>query len=216
LGLLHQNEIMLDDRNLKEFYRYLKLERGIKDKTLKRYEYDINKLIHKFEGKIRCEDVKNHLERIKNEYDEDTYRNVLINIRVFLRWLKFDWLEGFKVARRGSREYDTLPSLEDIRVFYYAIDHDEVRLIYLLYAVSGRRRDEILYLIRDEIDIENRCIKPRSDNPTKRKGVSFFNDEVKNNLIDYINSRNYKMKECLGSRERRLKGSSTKLERLLN
>lgn len=128
--------------------------------------------------------------------------------------VSLDWLEGFKVPRRGSRAYDDLPTLDDIRAFYYAIEDEEVKLMYLLYVVSGRGRNEILSLTMDELDLDNRCIKPRFDNLTKRRGISFFTFEVKDMLARYIEKRKLREGRIFSISRKKLERSFKEVRKL--
>jgi integrase len=78
-------------------------------------------------------------------------------------------------------------SKEDLRRFYEAIETPKERALFLLYATSGLRRQEILSLTADDIDFEKRMITPNNHlGETKKSWCSFYNEEAEEALNAYL------------------------------
>ena len=78
-------------------------------------------------------------------------------------------------------------SKEDLRRFYKAIKSPKEKALFLLYATSGLRRQEILSLKPKDIDFEKRTITPNNHlGETKKSWCSFYNEEAKQVLNKYL------------------------------
>jgi integrase len=63
----------------------------------------------------------------------------------------------------------------------------------LLYATSGLRRNEALFLNKEDVDLEQRIILPTNAHittRTKKSWYSFFNEEAVQALREYLLTRN--------------------------
>ena len=58
----------------------------------------------------------------------------------------------------------------DLRNFYNAIGHNIVRMMFLAYCVTGLRRNDIMYLMINELDRDNRIIIKTNQSRTKQDG----------------------------------------------
>ena len=89
--------------------------------------------------------------------------------------------EIVKTFRFPSTQFKpkVIPSKEDLRKFYEAIDSDVGCALFLFYATSGLRKREVLSLTRDDIDFTKRMVIPNCHNgSTKHSYVSFYNEET--------------------------------------
>jgi integrase len=78
-------------------------------------------------------------------------------------------------------------SKEDVRRFYKAIETPKERALFLLYATTGLRRQEILSLKPEDIDFEKRMITPNNHlGETKKSWCSFYNEETEQALNEYL------------------------------
>ena len=78
-------------------------------------------------------------------------------------------------------------SKEDLRKFYEAIETPKEKALFLLYATSGLRRQEILSLKLEDVDFEKRMITPSNHlGETKKSWCSFYNEEAKKALNEYL------------------------------
>jgi len=141
--------------------------------------------------------IRQFLSPIREKWKTNTYSNHVKTLRVFCReYLKSNIAESFKIPR-PSQEYVKVPSKEELRRFYDALPSWREKALFLLYASSGRRRDEILYLTQEDVDFEQHMIAPTDkESQTKHTWFSFFNDEAlkayqqyQNEVADRLNGK---------------------------
>lgn len=96
-------------------------------------------------------------------------------------------VDSFKFPKRTYTP-KTVPSKEDLRRFFDALETDRDRLLFLLFASSGLRRSEILSLRIEDLDLESRSIAPRThkNQSTKNSWVSLYNQETERYLRNYL------------------------------
>ena len=83
-----------------------------------------------------------------------------------------------------------ISSRKKVKDFFYALSCDEARTIFLFYATSGLRRNEVLTLEFTDVDFDRRMIIPSSGNSqTKRTWVTFYNRECEEYLDRYFEQR---------------------------
>jgi len=100
-------------------------------------------------------------------------------------------VESFKFPRR-SYTPKTVPSIEDLRKFFDALENDRDRAFFLLAASSGLRRNELLNLTLDDLNLENRTIIPKNahqNGSTKNSWISCFNAEALEVLRRFLENR---------------------------
>jgi len=122
-----------------------------------------------------------------------TYCNVLKSLKVFFRdFLKMpEVVESFKFPKK-TYTIKQVPSRENLQRFFKELDSLTSQTVFLLYATSGMRRNELLTLTIDDIDLENRMIIPKNahqTSTTKNSWVSFFNIEAQSYLRQYLLNR---------------------------
>jgi integrase len=135
------------------------------------------------------EDLRKYLMLLK-EGNHYTYANTLKALRRFFRdFLGLENLvKSFKFPQKRL-ELKKVPSKEEIRKFYEAIDDLEERAIFLLIASSGLRRNEALSLKLSDIDFEKRMIIPKHESKTKRSFITFYNEEAESLLKEWLEIR---------------------------
>ncbi len=113
------------------------------------------------------------------EGNQNTYGNHVKALRVFFRgYLKSDAAEGFKIPQ-PNQGYVEVPSKEELRRFYNALPDWRSKALFLFYATSGRRRNEILNLDLKDVDFEQKMLAPiDEESQTKHTWFSFFNGEA--------------------------------------
>ena len=76
---------------------------------------------------------------------------------------------------------------EDLIRFCNAIETPKEKALFLLYATSGLRRQEILSLKPEDVDFEKRMITPNNHlGETKKSWCSFYNEEAEKALNEYL------------------------------
>jgi integrase len=98
-------------------------------------------------------------------------------------------LNGLKHTYVPENYEQNLPTKEQLKKGFEALDTDKERAIYLFFATTGLRRSEVLNLTKDDVDFEMRCVKAKHDTKTKRAGVTFYNEECEVYLKKYLASR---------------------------
>ncbi len=123
--------------------------------------------------------------------NKNTYSNVLKSLKVFCRdFLKRGWLvEGFRFPPTPI-EPKIIPNKEELRVFYHVLGLRD-RALFLFYATTGLRKSEVLSLSIEDIDFEERMVRPRKRevSRTKRIWVAFFNGRAAETLKRYLEMR---------------------------
>ena len=146
------------------------------------------------------EDVRSYLKGLNG--GDATYRNCLSSLKVFFR----DFLEMPQTVQSfrfpaSQFKPKVIPSKEDLKKFYEAIDSDIGKALFLFYATSGLRKNEVLNLSKDDLDFSKRMVTPNCHNgSTKHSYVSFYNEEAEfllkkvmgDNKLFPISDRQYK------------------------
>jgi integrase len=175
---------------LSQFKRFLKIDLGLSKSTVYAHAYKIKRFllsINKPIEAITTEDIRNWLESLAN-YSANHRKNTIKALRRFFRdYLHKPWLiENFKLPYTSFKPIK-VPSDEEVKKFYNALESLRDKALFLLFATSGLRSSEVLGLSIDDIDLENRIIKPKpKDGRTKHVWISFFNEEAKKALEDWL------------------------------
>ncbi len=96
-------------------------------------------------------------------------------------------IEGFKFPSRPIKPRIP-PSKKDLQEFYSFLDEPMAKAIFLIYATTGLRKEEVLNLRIGDIDFERRMIFPKGGSRTKRVWVTFYNEEAEEALKEYLGS----------------------------
>ena len=99
-------------------------------------------------------------------------------------------VESFRFPHRTFKP-KLIPSQEELKKFYNALKSQRDKALFLFYASSGLRNNEVLSLNRfTDIDFEKRRIIPKKEgNESKHVWVSFYNEEAEQELKKYLASR---------------------------
>jgi integrase len=135
---------------------------------------------------VKVEDIRRFLSTF-SKHDPSTYRNVVKALRRLIRDFmgRPDLMESFRMPRKGYRP-KRIPSKEEIKAGFNALRTDKQRAIYLLYATTGLRMNELTSLKMEDIDFDKRMITPNTDSRTKRAWVTFYNEEAEGYLKKYL------------------------------
>jgi integrase len=121
-------------------------------------------------------------------YSPSYYKNALMALKVFFRdFLGLpETVESFRFPNQPFKPKHII-SKEQIRQFYECLETPKEKVLFMLYATTGLRRDEILSLKPENIDFSKRMITPDNHTgETKKSWVSFFNDEAEQTLKEYL------------------------------
>ena len=177
---------------LNDFSNFLRIDRQLCDGTIYRHRYEINRLMIFYKSDPRFlqrKDVRNYLLKFNNR-PANTYANVLKSLKVFYR----DYLgmgnivESFKFPNRPTKIVK-VPPKEDLQEFYDELDTVLAKKLFLLYATSGLRRNEVLNLRYCDVDFNRRMITPlMKQSRTKHTWITFYNKEAEMVLNEHINT----------------------------
>jgi integrase len=97
---------------------------------------------------------------------------------LYRRFLGSELASCFKVPQ-SSPHVLIVPSREQLLGFYENLETLELKVAFLMFVSSGLRRHELVELVWEKIDLENRIIYPNQDGSrTKLQWVTCFNLEA--------------------------------------
>jgi len=178
---------------LERFYDFCRVDLQLADSTAKKYRRKMRRFFAvagKSASEIKVDDIRAYLGLFKDG-NKNSYANALKPLKVFFRdFIKVGGIiESFKFPDRPM-SIKVVPSKEKLRKFYYALEKPIERALFLFYATSGLRKNEVLTLQKEDIDFKKRMIIPRSNQTrTKRRWVSFFSEEAEKILQEYLSTR---------------------------
>jgi len=183
---------------LSKFKDFCKIDLNLSDRTIDDncgHLFQIRRFLEsigKYPTDVTEDDIRTYLAQFKT-MSSSTYANVLKSLKVFFRdFLKMpDVVESFKFPKK-IYTIKTVPTKEDLQRFFRELDDLTSQTVFLLYATGGMRRNELLTLTIDDIDVENRVIIPKNAHETgttKKSGITFFNVEAQSYLRRYLANR---------------------------
>jgi len=186
------------DQMLVKFKDFCRIDRNLSERTIDQscgHLFQLKRFlesIQKHPTEVTQEDVRAYLARFKT-MSSSTYANVLKSLKVFFRdFLKIpEVVESFKFPKK-TYTIKSVPTKDDLQRFFKELDSLTSQTVFLLYATSGMRRNELLTLTIDDIDLDNRIIIPKNahkTSTTKNSWVSFFNVEAQSHLRRYLSNR---------------------------
>jgi len=184
----------VEKKYLDEFIKLREIE-GLSDTWVYQIRSFITDYLDYNNWKIEKEKTLNYFTIIQKKQATTTYRKRVYQIRKFLSYLGFEWAtqinpppEPLYIPKRISSDaiQETLSNYQNNE--YYL----QVKAIILLGSTSGMRAEELYQLTLDDIDLNNKIVRinhnPTNGQSTKTKQsrVSFFTDDARNALTEYI------------------------------
>jgi len=181
---------------LSQFRDFCRIDRNLSERTVSEnngYPFQIRRFLEsvgKDPTQVTADDIRSFLSKFQDR-SASTRANILKALKVFFRdFMKMPQVvESFKFPKRTYTP-KTVPSKEDLKRFFDALETDRDRALFLLFASSGLRRSEVLSLSIEDLDPVNRMIVPKNhkSGTTKNAWVSFCNQETEPYLKDYLRS----------------------------
>ena len=170
---------------LKNFYDFQVVDLQRAETTAKDKVY----YIHKFFSEIKIDPEAVRVEHIRHYLKTQNcfchvYKNLLGGLKVFFRDFlnQSEVVKSFKFPRPVFKP-KIVPTKEEIQRFFDSVDSNIGRFLFLFYASSGLRKNEVLGLTKDYIDFEKRMIVPSGHSGvTKNSYLSFYNKETEQAL----------------------------------
>jgi integrase len=162
-------------------------------KTAYEHTYYVKKFLNALTKPVEtttAEDVREYLKSLNNASSAQ-YKNILMALKIFLR----DFMNmpeavvSFKFPHQVFKPKQILCK-EQLKQFYKCLETPKEKALFLLYATTGLRREEVLSLKPDDIDFAKRMITPNNhEGETKKSWVSFYNDEAEQALKEYLETK---------------------------
>jgi integrase/recombinase XerD len=156
------------------------------------------KVVGKEPDSISREDLRGYLKSLES-YSASHYKNALMALKVFFR----DFLElpevvaSFRFPHQVFKPKQTV-SKEQLKQFYDCLETPKEKALFMLYATTGLRREEILQLKPENIDFSKRMITPNNhEGETKKSWVSFYNEEAEQALQEYMKTKKHSRSQRL-------------------
>lgn len=141
---------------------------------------------------ITKEEIRQWLKELKHNGSVSLYKFHLSSLKRFYRdflGMK-ELVESFKFPKQ---DYAPKPakSKTQLQRFYRGFTEPMEKALFLMYATSGRRNEELITQLLNDIDEKTRMLSPRTKEPNQTKHVwySFYNVEAERQLRKYLESR---------------------------
>jgi len=171
---------------LDEFLKFCRVDLRLSARTVERNKYAIRRILEVCGPNPTRDQLRDFLASIENESTRDNYIKAM---RAYFRdFLGSDVASTFKLSCPDLAPA-WCPSKKMVQEFYYALESEKERALYLMYATSGLRRGEVLSLSMNDFDLESRTIFPTKSSSTKRTWYTFFNEECQSALREYLKTR---------------------------
>jgi integrase len=177
---------------LDDFENFLTIDLQLRPRTVYRHKLEIRRylrLTNHNPQSVSRNDVRQYLMRFKDA-PSNTYANVLKSLKVFYR----DYLEmpyvvnSFRFPRKVFVP-KVIPPKEALIKFYNELDTPVAKAMFLMYATTGLRRNEVLRLKLDNVYLDKRMITPHVTNSsTKHTWITFYNDEAEELLNIHLSN----------------------------
>jgi integrase len=147
----------------------------------------MRRVLNEYGPEPTTEQLREFLGNIENDATRDNYIKTL---RRYFRDYRGDpnRVKTFRFANSISPP-PWCPSRSDLQRFFAEIEGEKERALFLMYASTGRRRNEILDLKMTQVNIDERTVYPTGGSCSKRTWYSFFNDECREALEEYLGTR---------------------------
>jgi integrase/recombinase XerD len=178
---------------LTKFREFLKVDLRRSDKTAYEHKYYIKKFLNALTKPVEdatIEDVRQYLKSLKG-ISSAQYKNILMALKIFFRdFLKMpETVSSFKSPHQVFKPKQILCK-EQLKQFYERLETPKEKALFMLYATTGLRKEEILSLKPEAIDFDERMITPDNHNgETKKSWVSFYNEEAESAFNDYSSTK---------------------------
>jgi site-specific recombinase XerD len=153
------NSLTIKDNGLTEFREFLPIDLTQSIRTIKTHNMLVCKFLRetgKPPSNITEHDIRGYLSKLRGTSKAKTYNNMLGSLkRYFKDFLKRpEVVESFKFVEviNGTVE---VPTTEQLRRFFAALETDCLRALFLFYATTGLRRSEALCSPTDDVDPGN-------------------------------------------------------------
>ena len=179
----NDNEQFLKD--LEDFKLFAKSKLNFSRETVYQYSSKIRTFMHN-RLTVTDRDIQCFIDKKKQECCLDYVSNIISAFKAYFRDYKgLRFMDNYKHPSSPLRMKQEIEP-QKVKAFIEAIDDITVKCAALLLATSGLRKNEVLGLRKGDIDKKLRCVIPACHSgETKHSGISFYNAEAEECLIEY-------------------------------
>lgn len=201
--------------------------KGISKRHLKEIKHILGKFLDYVNYSLNQEQIIQYIYELKNKYSISRYRKEFYQIRKFLNYLGINWLDDIELPPEPEctpRKITKEMIRDAVKYFENNPYFKQIKALILLGATSGLRAEELYQLEIEDIDLENRTIyvkhEPEKGKTTKtgKSRVSFFTEEAKQALVEYLQflNNNPKLKKLFSQThiERQFRNAPIKVKEL--
>ena len=188
----NKTEIVIKPEILENFAEFMTVNMRLERRTVRETKSNVRKYLESVNYIVSYQTVSQYLKTYMGKSSR-TYNGQLTSLRRFVR----DFLHApgsildFKMAPIDLLGKNIpLPSKEQMRKGFEALQNDGEKALFLFTATTGLRRSEIMCLTKDKIDFKLRSVIPQHFTRVKRSGITFYNEETEKWLNKYFASRN--------------------------
>ena len=178
------------NQTVNAFEDFCRIDMHRSDRTVRNNSYWIRRFfnsVKKNPREVSDQDVREYLRRYRNS-PANTYANILKAFKAFFRdFMQMPWVvESFRFPNRPFHP-KTVPSKDQITVFYHALKDSIVETMFLVLASTGLRKNEVLSLRIGDISLQERTVIPRKGyDGAKNTWTTFLNEEAAQAVRRYI------------------------------
>jgi len=178
------------NQTVNAFEDFCRIDMHRSDRTVRNNSYWIRRFfnsVKKNPREVSDQDVREYLRRYRNS-PANTYANILKAFKAFFRdFMQMPWVvESFRFPNRPFHP-KTVPSKDQITVFYHALKDSIVETMFLVLASTGLRKNEVLSLRIGDISLQERTVIPRKGyDGAKNTWITFLNEEAAQAVRRYI------------------------------
>jgi len=174
---------------LANFYRFCKVDLQHSESTAYKRKMDVKRFLLWLDGRpVSRENIRAYLERYSSMRPH-TYKSILCSLRIFLKGY-LEKPELIKTFRFPKTDFKPIiaPTKEHLKKLYKTFSL-KYKALLLMYATSGLRESELLSATFSDINLEKRMVILSRNSSTKQTWVTFFNEEAKEALMNYLATR---------------------------
>ena len=179
---------MYHEKTLKDFSLFAMIDLQLSRSTIKTYKSSLRAFFKTLKKPISEDVIRHFLCNYSQEHpNKSTYSTMLKALKCyFKKYLKSDITDSFRFPK-AIYVPKRVPTKYQLQEFYEVLPTLKERSLFLLYATSGLRKSEILWIKLKDLDLNRRMLIPdvHSGN-TKKSWIGFFNEEAKEVLVEYL------------------------------
>lgn len=166
---------------LEDFSLFAKVDLQLAKNTIITYRSSLSTFFSRIRNPITEDSIRVFLSDFIEDYpNKSTYSTMLKALKCyFKKYLKSEITDSFRFPKIPYSP-KRVPTKEQLQEFYQVLPSLKKRALFLLFASSGLRRNEMMSVKVEDLDLDGRIIIPavHSGN-TKRYWIGFFNEEAK-------------------------------------